>query len=62
MNDETAFLIPAPGALIRFPNTPRRILQAGGEVVRLSPFWLRRLKGGDVVVRDNIKPNQEEVK
>ena len=64
MTNETIFLMPkTPGAIVRFPNSPQRILQATGEAVRRSPFWIRRLKGGDVVVGENDKQeNQEETK
>lgn len=37
-----------PGAIIRDPHTKRPLPAEGGEVPE-SPFWLRRLKDGEVV-------------
>lgn len=45
----TLHLKPAPGLRIRFPGDAIRQLAAGGELVPVSPYWLRRLKDGDVI-------------
>ena len=39
---------PAPGLVIRDPET-QEVLPAAGAVVPRSGFWLRRLQDGDVV-------------
>lgn len=48
------------GGVVRFPNNPKRILQDAGEVVQISPFWLRRLKGGDVVEIPEVELRQKQ--
>ena len=38
----------SPGLIVRFPGNPSRVLKPEGEAVSNSPYWLRRLAGGDV--------------
>lgn len=42
------YLKPAPGLIVRDPNT-RQPLPAEGREVQLTDWWARRLRAGDVV-------------
>ncbi|HHZ4111631.1 TPA: DUF2635 domain-containing protein, partial [Escherichia coli] len=44
----TIFIKPAPGCLIRDPDTMRPLAQEGEEKP-FTPFWCRRLDDGDVI-------------
>ncbi len=44
----TIFIKPAPGCLIRDPDTTRPLAQEGEEKP-FTPFWCRRLDDGDVI-------------
>lgn len=46
---KTLRIKPAPGRLVRDPDT-RELLSADGEEKPYTPFWCRRLNDGDVVV------------
>ncbi|BCA73368.1 DUF2635 domain-containing protein [Escherichia coli] len=46
----TIFIKPAPGCLIRDPDTMTPLSGRGRET--LHPFWCRRLNDGDVIVVD----------
>ncbi len=39
-----------PGLLVGIPGRPRVYLRPEGEEVPRSSYWLRRLRGGDVVL------------
>ncbi|EHM4546647.1 DUF2635 domain-containing protein [Escherichia coli] len=45
----TIFIKPAPGCLIRDPDTMKPLAQEGEEKP-FTPFWCRRLNDGDVIV------------
>ncbi|EAA0861795.1 DUF2635 domain-containing protein [Escherichia coli] len=45
----TIFIKPAPGCLIRDPDTMKPLAQEGEEKT-FTPFWCRRLNDGDVIV------------
>lgn len=45
---KTIFIKPAPGRLIRDPDTMRPLAQEGEEKP-FTPFWCRRLDDGDVI-------------
>ncbi|EHR5691828.1 DUF2635 domain-containing protein, partial [Escherichia coli] len=45
---KTIFIKPAPGRLIRDPDTMRLLAQEGEEKP-FTPFWCRRLDDGDVI-------------
>ena len=45
----TVILKPAPGARVRFPNNPARLLREEGDRVELDSAWRRLMKAGDVV-------------
>ena len=45
----TVILKPAPGARVRFPNNPSRLLREEGDRVELDSAWRRLMKAGDVV-------------
>ncbi|MBF5688189.1 DUF2635 domain-containing protein [Escherichia coli] len=47
----TIFIKPAPGCLIRDPDTMTPLSQ-DGEEKPFTPFWCRRLNDGDVIVVD----------
>lgn len=58
MADGVVVLRPAlPGAIVRFPGAPKRILKAEGEQVILNSYWTRRVRGGDVV---EVYTNKQE--
>jgi hypothetical protein len=44
-----------PGLIIRDPHTKRALPDKGADV-KLSSFWLRRLRDGDVVPAEGPKP------
>ncbi|CAD5879556.1 Protein of uncharacterised function (DUF2635) [Escherichia coli] len=46
---KTIFIKPAPGCLIRDPDTMTPLSQ-DGEEKPFTPFWCRRLNDGDVIV------------
>ena len=48
----TIFIKPAPGCLIRDPDTMKPLAQEGEEkpFTPFTPFWCRRLNDGDVIV------------
>lgn len=48
---KTIFIKPAPGCLIRDPDTMTPLSQEGEEKP-FTPFWCRRLNDGDVIVVD----------
>ncbi|EEU9261757.1 DUF2635 domain-containing protein [Escherichia coli] len=48
---KTIFIKPAPGCLIRDPDTMNPLSQ-DGEEKPFTPFWCRRLNDGDVIVVD----------
>ncbi|MCB2200879.1 DUF2635 domain-containing protein [bacterium] len=45
-----AFLVPAEGALVRYPNNPQMVLAEAGANVVLDSYWRRRINDGSVVV------------
>jgi len=45
----TVILKPAPGARVRFPNNPSRLLREEGDRVELDSAWRRLIKAGDVL-------------
>jgi hypothetical protein len=56
----TLFLKPAePGAVVRFPGDPRRVLAADGEDLDLTPFWQRRINDGSVVIAQGTAGKKE---
>ncbi|QIV69178.1 DUF2635 domain-containing protein [Escherichia coli] len=50
----TIFIKPAPGCLIRDPDTMTPLSQ-DGEEKPFTPFWCRRLNDGDVIVVDKTE-------
>lgn len=42
-------LIPAPGCLVRDPQTREPLPPEGKDVGPLTPYWHRRLRDGDVL-------------
>lgn len=44
----TLHVKPAKGLRIRYPDNPRRLLDADGAEVPANTYWLRRLACGDV--------------
>jgi hypothetical protein len=53
----TIVVKPAEGLLVRNPDRGFRPLEAAGEAVPLTEYWLRRLRDGDVVrVAPETKP------
>jgi hypothetical protein len=55
----TAILKPAPGARVRFPNNPQRLLKEDGDRVELDSAWRRLIKAGDVEVVEDAPPPPE---
>ncbi|HEC9152309.1 TPA: DUF2635 domain-containing protein [Salmonella enterica subsp. enterica serovar Javiana] len=51
---KTFFIKPAPGRMVRDPDT-LEFLQPGGEEKTFTPYWCRRLDDGDVIEFD---PNE----
>lgn len=51
---KTLFIKPAPGRMVRDPDT-LEFLQPGGEEKPFTPYWCRRLDDGDVIEFD---PNE----
>ncbi|EJH1128913.1 DUF2635 domain-containing protein [Escherichia coli] len=49
----TIFIKPAPGCLIRDPDTMKPLAQEGEEKP-FTPFWCRRLNDGDVIVVEKV--------
>jgi hypothetical protein len=47
---------PAPGRMVRDPRTMLALPEEGRDVPR-TPFWLRRLRDGDVVFVDEARPS-----
>lgn len=45
---QTKELKPAPGLQVRDPDT-RQLLPPEGRTVEMTPYWVRRLRDGDVV-------------
>ncbi|EJY9246272.1 DUF2635 domain-containing protein [Salmonella enterica] len=54
---KTFFIKPAPGRMVRDPDT-LEFLQPGGEEKLFTPYWCRRLDDGDVIEFD---PNETPV-
>lgn len=55
---KTEFLKPArPGAIVRYPGDPRRVLAADGESVEMTPYWFRRKADGSVAA---VHPAKKE--
>lgn len=52
------FVVPAPGARLRMPSNPEEILPDQGGLVPDSAFWRRRVKDGDVFLKDEEKKDQ----
>lgn len=48
---KTFFIKPAPGRMVRDPDT-LEFLKPGGEEKPFTPYWCRRLDDGDVVEFD----------
>lgn len=48
MSSNTAYLIPAPGRMVRIPYSNAH-LPAGGGYVELTAYWRRRMSCGDVL-------------
>lgn len=47
------FVRPArPGLIVLMPDPPHDQLPAAGASVPKSPYWLRRLRSGDVAIAD----------
>ena len=44
----TMHVKPAAGRQVRYPDRPDTLLPEGGAEVARSPYWMRRLKSGDV--------------
>jgi hypothetical protein len=57
---ETAFVKPCPGGLVR-KGLGQPFLKESGEDVPLDPYWLRRLRMGDVVRAEQTKAKTEAV-
>ncbi|HEC6737352.1 TPA: DUF2635 domain-containing protein [Salmonella enterica subsp. enterica serovar Reading] len=53
---KTFFIKPAPGRMVRDPDT-LEFLQPGGEEKPFTPYWCRRLDDGDVI---EFNPNEEQ--
>lgn len=51
---KTFFIKPAPGRMVRDPDT-LEFLQPGGEEKPFTPYWCRRLDDGDVI---EFNPNE----
>ncbi|EAM5882190.1 DUF2635 domain-containing protein [Salmonella enterica] len=51
---KTFFIKPAPGRMVRDPDS-LEFLQSGGEEKSFTPYWCRRLDDGDVIEFD---PNE----
>ncbi|HHR4052798.1 TPA: DUF2635 domain-containing protein [Salmonella enterica] len=45
---KTLFIKPAPGRMVRDPDT-LDFLQPGGEEKPFTPYWCRRMDDGDVI-------------
>lgn len=54
----TMFVKPAPGRRVRYPDRPAVFLPEEGANVAVVPYWMRRLKTGDVV---KAKPGAKSV-
>ena len=48
---------PAPGRAVRDPRTMTLLTDEGREVPDRDPFWVRRVRDGDVVV-EGTQPDQ----
>ncbi|EHL6631659.1 DUF2635 domain-containing protein, partial [Salmonella enterica] len=48
---KTFFIKPAPGRMVRDPDT-LEFLQPGGEEKPFTPYWCRRFDDGDVIEFD----------
>ena len=53
------FIRPAPGRMVRDPRTMKPLPESGKSVER-TPFWIRRLKAGDVVSASAAAPITRE--
>ncbi|EJD0490280.1 DUF2635 domain-containing protein [Salmonella enterica] len=53
---KTFFIKPAPGRMVRDPDT-LEFLKPDGEEKPFTPYWCRRLDGGDVIEFD---PNEAQ--
>ncbi|ENF1717277.1 DUF2635 domain-containing protein [Salmonella enterica] len=53
---KTLFIKPAPGRMVRDPDT-LEFLTPGGEEKPFTPYWCRRLDDGDVIEFD---PNEAQ--
>lgn len=51
------FIKPAPGLKVRDPETKEHLPENGANVVK-SPFWIRRIKDGDVVLAEVAQPKE----
>ena len=56
----TMFVKPKPGGLVRQPERKFQPLPAEGKLVPKSPYWIRRLRAGDVVEAKEEKPKPAE--
>lgn len=50
------FVIPAPGVMVRDPDTKRHLPAEGAEVPETG-YWLRRVRDGDVIL---VQPAKSE--
>lgn len=57
MND--LFILPVPGRLVRHPLTGEPV-PPEGVTVPASPYWLRRLQDGDVLLKRPVQPPEGE--
>jgi hypothetical protein len=51
-------LVPRPGGLVRDPHTKRALPPEGAPVV-LTPYWVRRIAAGDVVIAPSTPASEE---
>lgn len=52
---KTLFIKPAPGRMVRDPDT-LEFLKPGGEEKPFTPYWCRRLDDGDVTELNEVQP------
>ena len=55
---EKIFIIPAPGKKVRKPDSKLHLPEKGEFVVKNS-FWNRRIKEGDVVLKEEVKKEEK---
>lgn len=59
MSDDSIVVKPAPGRLVRDPQTLQKLAEAGERKPRDS-YWLRRLRDGDVLEMSVAKPARKD--